>query len=520
MRLPRRAAALAAIAFSLALSAPAAAAPLRPRQAPLARVGTTGNTALACQDAPIELSCGTNQVLAVSSVFYGRDIAGVPESAAVTCYSTNGNISNTACSASPATTAAIALDLARKCNGQQSCSPGAAADYSFRAMWGDPCPGVNMFLRISYDCLASDLFAPVVPIAPPASHPTLGNRRPATFSGDKCPLMRQAVSNNTLAALQWQARLQPGNLTLDFIDVDIATPTAPPDSPQPATRIRAVNAIFHGTKVSIGESSGNFTDVEIVAANIIALNGSILSVHSSGPDAAGTFGPRVVIRAARVFGTLSVEQNRMPAGYPQVNQGAMDLASWPLNPVATPFNTACEFFDPNEKNGWFSLYMKAYSCSALLGPNGNYSGAFFPFCVSYTGSNPQSGLSLYGLSFYGSQWAKAPVTNDGAGFSFNTDRIAWPGKPARGSLAKQVLASHDAEGTIGTGGGGITGTADYTIQWDWTGVWGVQVEVWGFGRNAPGAARLGSRQVCDVCSNINPETASKPGSLIPQPGGK
>jgi hypothetical protein len=176
----------------------------------------------------------------------------------------------------------------------------------------------------------TNLFEPVPPAPEPAKYPTLGTRRPSTFAADKCPILTEAISDVSASAAAWQTRVQPGALTLNFVDIDMSALPALVEQYTGGQRtlynayyvhIRALNVFFPGTMVSVGETNKvNMTRVVIEAANIIALPGSVLAVFSQVPDpATGAFGPDVQIKAGRVFGRLDVRYNGLQAGNPLIS---------------------------------------------------------------------------------------------------------------------------------------------------------------------------------------------------------
>ncbi|KAI9019138.1 hypothetical protein DFJ74DRAFT_769915 [Hyaloraphidium curvatum] len=462
------------LAFS-ALFAGASAAPLRRQSGPPAGVGTTGFRATACGGTALQLSCGGG-VIAISDAFYGRDIPG-EAALAFTCQTPANNTQTDSCSLSPALSAALAVDIARACDGQQTCS--YLLDANFEDMWGDPCPGIHKFLRVSYDCMSPDLFAPVPPVPEPAKYPTLGTRRPSTFGADRCPGVAAAARNVSASAARWALRVEPnpgpfGSYTVDAVDLDmseldslLSSWTNGQASIRTAYRlhVRAVNVIFPGNTVSIGHNNtANMTRVIIEAANVVALPGSALVVYSSAPDpATGAKGPDVKITAGRVFGRLDVRYNGLPAGSPLVSNtsGTYDLG-------IRPWRNGGEFrLCENWIKGGVAFaqpYMFIFNCAF----RGDDPATFFlPLCINTWNPTPGGALGLSINNYFGSAWINAPPQD---GRPYNTDRLTWPGKGTNGAFNLASQTFYDAEGTPGNTStttnpyAGVASSADYAVN--------------------------------------------------------
>ncbi|KAI9025447.1 hypothetical protein DFJ74DRAFT_755739 [Hyaloraphidium curvatum] len=460
--------------FSL-LALGTSAAPLRRQTGPPAAAGSTGLRATACSDSALSLSCDGGSVIAIADAFYGRDI---PGEAALdfSCQTPANNTQADDCSLSPALSAALAVDVGRSCDGQQSCSyllDGHNAD-----MWGDPCPGIHKFLRVSYDCMAPALFNPVPPAPEPSAYPTLGIRRPSTFAADKCPLVASAVANLSATVANWAIKVAPNPgpfnaFTIDMVDLDMSalaylielwTGNQGSIATTYYLHIRALNVFFPGTTVSIGRTNEvNMTTVIIEAANIIAMPGSNLDVYSYYPNpATGAKGPDVRIKAGRVFGRLDVRFNSMAAGSPLTSTvtGTYDLGLSPA--LAPPSAAGCSMW---QQAGEYDLaYMPLPRCGQLPAPDQGFN----PICASNFPSSPGP-VQLTISAYFGPGWATAPA-QDMIGLPMNTDRFTWPGKSdPYGTLKLDARVFYNAEGRPGnastttTAYSGVASSADYTI---------------------------------------------------------
>ncbi|KAI9000131.1 hypothetical protein DFJ74DRAFT_760592 [Hyaloraphidium curvatum] len=434
-----------------------------------------GLRATACGGTSLQLSCNGG-VVVIADAFYGRVI---PGEAALdfSCQTPANNTQVDDCSLSPALSAALAVDVARACDGKESCS--YLLDANFEAMRGDPRPGVHKFLRVSYDCMAPALFAHVPPAPEPAQYPTLGTRRPSTFAAAKCPLVAAAAANVSASAANWALRVEPnpgpfGAYTVDAVDLDMSeldallsawTSGRASIHTAYSLKVRAVNVIFPGNTVSVGlGNTANMTRVVIEAANVVALPGSALAVYSTAPDpATGERGPDVKIRAGRVFGRLDVLFNGMKAGNPLVQSVSGTYNLGLSASTIPPSGIQCTTWAIQGSDVAFP-YAAIPTCAPLP-----LSQSFAPICVSQMDtSNPGSPVGLNLNPYYGASWATAPGQD---GLPFNTDRFTWDSKDnPNGAFDLDARVFYDAEGTPGntststTAYAGIASTADYSIS--------------------------------------------------------
>ncbi|KAI9004978.1 hypothetical protein DFJ74DRAFT_646851 [Hyaloraphidium curvatum] len=481
--------ALLSAAFALAFAAAAFAAPIARQQAPLRSQGTFGLSALACGNAAPRLECPAAATVAVSAAFFGRDlpaIDGLPETCPVL-----GNGADDECGYSPAIRAALAAHVARLCDGQQSCVPAVDAV----ALFGDSCPDTSKFWRVEYDCRI-DGWLGTQSAAMQSDPDPLSIRRPSLLAASKCPKLAAGV----LAATETAAivpDITDVRLALAFVDLDMShladfvrgAAKGVELSQITELNLTAVNVVFpRDTTVSIGKDTAGYTKVRIEAINVVSDNGT-LEVWSHGPNAEGAYGPDVHIRAAKVFGSLGVSHNGLPAYHPvaakkdiTVNGKLLSLSMPALRPQTGDnaidmcantglFDTLAALSVPNcstvNETTYAPLCFRSGSCNQWDDPTRT--------CINAT-------VELT-MQDYGGAAFSVPSQGGGPWLALGVDRFTWPAfsgtwnglnassrTTTYGRTTSQIGAFHALDGSpAGTVADrarriGLFSTSDYTVE--------------------------------------------------------
>ncbi|KAI9007825.1 hypothetical protein DFJ74DRAFT_759380 [Hyaloraphidium curvatum] len=498
----------------------AAPAPLRAARPPPTPVGQLGLSAYACGADAAQLSCPPGFVLSVESVFVGRDVA---QNANITSSCPSGTPdASDFCFLPPAAAAAATLRAAQLCDGNGSCSVPSSAD--FTALLGDACPGTSKLVRASYSCRSAAVNAPAKAVQPPAGD-LLALRSPSTFAAAKCPKYAAGVSGAGAAGAAWIAKsgIPTANLSLTFVDLAFADLDAYVRTATGGTYnldslsglyISAVNVDFGSNQqYRIGGANKGFTAFHVSAINIMSDN-STVDVRSAGPDALGNLGPDVVLKAANMYGTLTITQNGLPA---KIEPRSVDV---PLTlKDCTAFPESCDFADldwaaMNNGDGDGTDIGVAGACSSM-GNTADFVQAFnypcqegddifqpvctvaAPECLAPYGNttywNTQVGppYNCFGINatfrytdYFGGALASTPRQNSSVTLSLNVDRFIYPaiqhsvfldnyiptavGKYSNfGTLANKVGVFADRQGSPGSQSANVSSAAGIFSTMDW-----------------------------------------------------